>query len=39
LRRDAPVSSSELKAPPVPPAFPIIVLDPEKEFGQPRSRQ
>jgi hypothetical protein len=32
-------TSSELKAPPVPPAFPVIVLDPEKEFGQPRRKK
>ena len=32
-------TSSELKAPTVPQAFPIIVLDPEKEFGQPRSKK
>jgi hypothetical protein len=32
-------TSSALKAPPVPQAFPIIVLDPEKEFDQRRSKK
>jgi hypothetical protein len=32
-------TSSELNVAPVPPAFPTIVLDPEKDFGQARSRK
>src|SRR5581483_6636531 len=31
-------TSSDLKVPRVPAAFPVIVLDPEKEYGQARGR-